>query len=77
MVSEHSQCVDAVSKQLLVWDDLSDVGKGVQDSDFNEVKDIWDVLLENNRILCNWDNLYHYFNNFGLTETLEEYINLH
>ena len=77
MVSEHSQCVDAVSKQLLVWDDLSDVGKGVQDSDFNEVKDIWDVLIENNRILCNWDNLYHYFNNFGLTETLEEYINLH
>lgn len=77
VVSEHSQCVDAVSKQILVWDDLSDVGKGVQDSDFNEVKDIWDVLLENDRILCNWDNLYHYFNSFGLTETLEEYINLH
>lgn len=39
------------------------------------VKKIWDKILVENKLKVTWDNVTEYWNSFGMTDTLLEYLN--
>lgn len=72
-IANHSLCEQIIGHEEFLVDDISRVCKNQIDDQRNSVHAIWDMLFIASKIVVSWDNVFAYWQKFGLTSMLLEY----
>ena len=66
-------CFDVLDKENVVFESINEILPNFDAAD-DEKKKIWDYLIRNNRINCNWKNVLDYYINYGCNNQWVSYI---
>lgn len=70
-------CFAVLEKEPVIWDNINDCCADVTDEMADLKREIWNYLLENERIKCTWDNFVAYYEVYGSDEVWEKYFDKH
>ena len=69
LLPEHVElCLKILNKEQVVWENINQCCNNVSADVSTQKGEIWDYLLDNNRIRCTWANFYAYYNSYGATD---------
>lgn len=67
-------CLQLISHEEFCLDDIKKCCGGLIDTNKQAVKELWDKLLEENKVYLSWDNVNNYWASYGLTKEIIQYI---
>ncbi len=80
LYSKNTQlCLKVIEKQYVIWEELKNCCNGCinDDESKKKVQEIWDYILELDRIKPTWANYITYHEQYGLTDALIKYTDKH
>ncbi len=73
-VEEVEHACEIIQKENVVLDDLNNCYSEVLREEPDSIKQVWNAWIRNQKLKASWDNLFKYWNKFGVTEELLFYI---
>ncbi len=73
-VKEVEHACEIIQKENVVLDDLNNCYSEVLQEEPDSIKQVWNAWIRNQKLKASWDNLFKYWNKFGVTEELLFYI---
>lgn len=74
IIKDDERCEKVIIHQKCVFKNIKDVCYDLIDTEEENVFTLWDMLLKHKKVTLCWENIYQYWESFGLTETLISYI---
>ena len=74
ILEEENICIQLIKKEKFKLDSLSDCLENELKEKKEQVKIIWDVILSENKLLVTWNNILIYWENYGMTQYLKQFI---
>lgn len=73
LIDQKDRCLSILVKEKVIWKDINDCCAQVSEEDSERKKEIWNYLLNNDRIFCNWNNVACYYETYGNDEAWVNY----
>lgn len=73
-VEEVTHACEIIQKEHVLLDDLGNCYSDVLQEEPEAIKQVWDAWIKNQKLKVNWDNLFKYWNQFGITDEILFYI---
>lgn len=70
--SNEKLCKQVIDKMTVIWDDLSKCCICPEELKQSR-RNIWNYILQNNRVLPNWNNYLVYYKEYGITDNIVEW----
>lgn len=69
-VGEVEHACEIIQKENVVLDDLNNCYSKVLQEEPDSLKQVWNAWIKNQKLEVNWDNLFKYWDKFGITDEL-------
>ena len=69
-VEEVEHACEIIQKENVVLDDLNNCCSEVLQEEPDSIKQVWNAWIKNQKLEVNWDNLFKYWDKFGITDEL-------
>lgn len=77
IIDDKELCCDVIRHQRKIeFNDLADCNGEQTEKSKDSVKAIWDVILEENKVVASWNNVRVYWKHFGVTKNLVSFVDV-
>ncbi|WP_302148717.1 YobI family P-loop NTPase [Megasphaera elsdenii] len=77
IIDDKELCCDVIRHQgKIEFNDLADCNGEQTEKSKDSVKAIWDVILEENKVVASWSNVRVYWKHFGVTKNLVSFVDV-